>query len=357
MTSELTFSLRSNNDLTTGEFVELAVAAEGAGLDQIWVSDDLFFRSATVMLTVAAGRTDTIRLGTGILNPYTIHPAEMAMFARSLAEVSGGRALLGIAAGAEDFLSWVGIERTRPLSTTREAIAGLRYLLDDRADLRPAGWQADSRMRFGDELQGQIPLYVGAMSPKMLHLSGELADGVLPLLFPPERYGEARALVREGAVSAGRSPDDVDVAACVWCSLGPDRSEARAALARKIAYFGPSFSPHVLDGIGLTADDLMPARDAIDAGRADEALRLLPSDALQLGIAGDADDVVERLGTLIELGARHISFGPPLGPDPMIALDILRTAVIPELRRGTSGRGAGEAVRDDVDLVEAHESP
>lgn len=357
MTSELTFSLRNNNDLTTDEFVELAVAAEEAGLDQIWVSDDLFFRSATVMLTVAAGRTDTIRLGTGILNPYTIHPAEMAMFARTLAEVSDGRALLGIAAGAEDFLGWVGIDRTRPLTTTREAIVGLRYLLDDRPDLRPADWQVDGRMRFGEELAGRIGLYVGAMSPKMLRMSGELADGVLPLLFPPERYGEARSLVREGAVSAGRSPDDVDVAACLWCSLGPDRDEARAALARKIAYFGPSFSPHVLDGIGLTAADLMPARDAIDAGRADDALRLLPSDALRLGIAGDADDVVERLGALVDLGARHISFGPPLGPDPMVAIDILRTAVIPELRRGVPGRRPGEASRDDADLIEVLESP
>lgn len=357
MTSDVTLSLRCNNDLTTAEFVELAVAAETAGIDQIWVSDDLFFRSATVMLTVAAGRTDTIRLGTGIVNPYTIHPAEMAMFVRSLAEVSGGRALLGVAAGAEDFLSWIGIERTRPLSTVRDAITGLRCLLDGRTDLRPAGWQPDSRMRFGAELEGTIGLYVGAMSPKMLRLSGELADGVLPLLFPPERYGEARAHVLDGVSAAGRSPDEVDVAACVWCSIDSDRGDARAALARKIAYYGASFSPHVLDGIGLCADDLMPARAAIDAGRADDAVRLLPSDALQLGIAGDADDVVQRLCALMELGAKHISFGPPLGPDPMAAIDILRTQIIPELRRVASAGGVWEPAPGEGHLVEVRDLP
>lgn len=357
MTSQITLSLRCNNDLTTEEFVGLAEAAEAAGIDQIWVSDDLFFRSATVMLTVAAGRTSTIRLGTGIVNPYTIHPAEMAMFARSLAEVSGGRALLGIAAGAEDFLSWVGLERTRPLSTVREALTALRFLLDGRADLRPDGWQPDSRMRFGADLEGAIGLYVGAMSPKMLRLAGELADGVLPLLFPPERYAEARALVLDGSTAAGRAPDTVDVAACVWCSIDADRAAARAALARKIAYYGASFSPHVLDGLGLRADDLMPAREAIDAGRDDEAVRLLPDDALQLGIAGDTDDVLQRLVGLVELGATHISFGPPLGPDPMAAVDLLRTHVIPELRRIPSSARSSAAVVPPSDLVEAAESP
>lgn len=343
MTDEFTISLRSNNDLTTNEFVELAVAAEEAGIDQIWVSDDLFFRSAPVMLTAAANRTRTIRLGTGIVNPYTMHPAEMAMFARSLAEVSGGRALLGVAAGAEDFLSWIGIERTRPLRTTREMVTGLRYLLDGRTDLRPEGWMTEGRMRFGDDLEGTIGIYVGAMSPRMLRLSGELADGVLPLLFPPERYVEARKLVLEGAADAGRPSADVDVAACIWCSISADRDEARAALARKIAYYGPSFSPHVLDGLGVCADDLKPARTAIDAGDAAEAVRRLPSAVLRLGIAGDASDVLERLESLIDLGAQHVSFGPPLGPDPGEAISLLRKQVIPELRK-IGGRPSLDAV-------------
>ena len=124
----------------------------------------------------------------------------------------------------------------------------------------------------------------------------------------------------------------MDVAACVWCSLAEDRSEARAALARTIAYFGPSFSPHVLEGVGLTAADLAPARAASIEGDHDAAIRLLPEAALRLGVSGNADDVIGRVVGLIEAGADHVSFGPPLGPDMREALEILRVSVIPALR-------------------------
>ncbi len=70
------FSLRLNNDLTIPEYVALAQAAEASGFDQIWVSHDLFLRSAPVILAAIAQATTRIQMGTGILNPYTIHPAE-----------------------------------------------------------------------------------------------------------------------------------------------------------------------------------------------------------------------------------------------------------------------------------------
>src|SRR5690606_29548959 len=126
-------------------------------------------------------------LGTCIVNPYTMHPAEIAMQAAALDELSGGRFALGIAAGAGDFLGWVGIRQERPLAATAEAIRALRALFaGERPALGlrpPAGWGAEAYMRFPTR---QIPIYLGAMSPRMHALIGELADGGLPLLFPPE---------------------------------------------------------------------------------------------------------------------------------------------------------------------------
>jgi 5,10-methylenetetrahydromethanopterin reductase len=167
----------------------------------------------------------------------------------------------------------------------------------------------------------------------MLALSGEVADGVLPLLFPPERYVEARAAVLAAARAAGRSDDDVDVAACVWCSLAEDAREATAALAEKVAYYGASFSPHVLGALGLEQRDLVPAREALARGDHEGARRLVPAAALRLGIAGSVHDVVERCGALVDLGATHVSFGPPLGPDPAAALRLIGSQVLPALRR------------------------
>ena len=116
------FSLRLNNDLTLPDYVALAQAAEAAGFDQFWVSNDLFLRSAPVILAAVAGATSRIELGSCILNPYTIHPSEIAMLAATLDELSGNRFNLGLAAGAADFLAWVGLPIPAPPRTMRATI-------------------------------------------------------------------------------------------------------------------------------------------------------------------------------------------------------------------------------------------
>ena len=92
------FSIRLNNDLPVQEYVALARAAEQAGFDQLWVSDDLFLRGVWPILSACALATSRIGLGTCIVNPATMHPAEIAMQAASLDELSGGRLHLGLGA-------------------------------------------------------------------------------------------------------------------------------------------------------------------------------------------------------------------------------------------------------------------
>src|SRR5258707_7791688 len=110
------FSLRLNNDRPVAEYVRLAQAAETGGFDQFWVSHDLFLRSAPVILAAAAGSTGRIEIGTCIVNPYSQNPAEIAMMAATLDELSGGRFNLGLGAGAADFLKWIGLEQRHPLA-------------------------------------------------------------------------------------------------------------------------------------------------------------------------------------------------------------------------------------------------
>ncbi len=327
-----TFSLRLNNDIGVATFVEMAVVAEGFGFDQIWVSHDLFFRSAPVILAAAAGATSTIGLGTCVLNPYSAHPAEIAMTALTLQELTEGRFLLGLAAGAEDFLAWAGIERAAPLRRTEAAVHAIRALCTggtpETAD--PDGrWTSDAVMRIPAL---PVPIYLGAMSPRMLALTGAVADGALPLLYPPESYSSVRRLIDEGACAAGRAPAALDVAACIWVSVDDDPERARALLARKLAYYGPSFSEFVLHRAGIDPASLAPLRRAMDRGDIDAAVAAVGDDLLSLGIAGTPATIVERCRGLIAAGAGHLSFGPPLGPDPLQAITTLGTEVLPALR-------------------------
>jgi len=322
-------SLRLNNDVGVDEFVELARVAETLGFDQIWLSNDLFFRSAPVVLAAAATATSTIALGTCVLNPFSIHPAEIAMVAATLQEVSRGRFLLGVAAGAEAFLGWAGIEQPAPLRRTHEAIVAIRELCAGRSpagvDGSGDGWHRAARLRMP---AAPTPIYLGAMSPRMLELIGDVADGGLPLLYPPESYRDTMVHVAAGLERSGRTPGDVDVAACIWVSVDERAAAARRPLAEKLAYFGASFGPDILARVGVNPKSLAKLR-GLDAA---DAVAGLPPEMLSLGVSGTPADVVARCRGLLAAGARHVSFGPPLGPDRMRSLRLLGEQVVPALR-------------------------
>ena len=98
------FSLRVNNDLKPAQLVDMAVMAERMGFDQMWVSNDLFLRSAPTMAAMMLQATKKIHIGIGIMNPYSVHVSELAMIGSTLQEASHGRFILGLGAGAADFL-------------------------------------------------------------------------------------------------------------------------------------------------------------------------------------------------------------------------------------------------------------
>jgi len=325
------FSVRFNNDLPVGIYPELARRAEQAGFNAFWVSDDLFLRSVWIILAAAAQATSRIQLGTCIVNPYTQHPAEIAMAAATLDELSGGRALLGISSGADDFLGWVGIRAEHPVTVVSETIGALRRLFDGTAE-HPTGrflgeWSNEAYLRFAAR---RIPIYVGAMSPRMLGLIGSHADGGLPLLFPPEDFAEALGHIRQGAVAAARDLSEVDVAACIWCSVASDRRSAERALREKIAYYGHALSARILDRLGVARAEFDPIQRAMMVDRDPErAMAMVTPKMLRIGVVGSADDLIPRLEGLVASGARHLSFGPPLGPDPLQALDVLGRHVLP----------------------------
>jgi 5,10-methylenetetrahydromethanopterin reductase len=328
------FSLRLNNDRPVSEYIQLAQAAEAAGFDQFWVSDDLFLRSAPVILAAVACATHRIEIGTCIVNPYTIHPAEIAMMAATLDELSGGRFNLGLSSGAADFLQWVGITPAKPRTAVLETVDAVNRLLSGQrapCDGQFLQWRSEAYMRFTPARR--VPVYLGAMSPAMLRAIGAVADGGLPLLFPPEHYANVIAYIREGAALAARDVSDIDIAACVWASVSENREAAQDALKEKIAYYGHALSPLILEQMGLTRDDFATIERAVmTENNIEKAKSLVTPAMMQIGIAGTTGDLIMRLERLVALGVNHISLGPPLGPDLAAALAAVGRDVIPHFR-------------------------
>ena len=340
--SGITFSVRLGGPgRSVSDLTELARLAERSGFDQAWVGNDFLGHPGIAALASMLLGTERITIGSGVLDPVTLHPGQLAQLASGFQELSGGRFILGLGAGSDVFFGLGGIEPPRPVRRVREAIVAIRALtnggspagLDGAAD----GWQPQARIVHPHP----VPIYVGAMGPRLLELTGRLADGALPLCLPPRHVHNVKRQIQLGAAKVGRDVSDLDVAACIWCAIGEDRDEARRLLARHIAAYSGSLSRDALAENGLDPDEFAHVQTLVLEGREDDAIAAVLSSAtmLELGIVGSAGDVVEQCRELLATGLRHISFGPPLGADGAHAIHILGNEVLPALRAAAEETG------------------
>lgn len=330
MTSRLRFSVRWGSGVGAENFRRAAVLAEQLGFDQIWTGSDLFRRSGIVPMTLALDATTRIHVGSSVLNPVSMHPAELAGIAAALQDFSGGRFILGIGAGSSVVLPWAGLSPPPPVPRTRTALRAVRALLEGKSprDVPGAGegWHAAAKLK--DRPAAPTPIYIGAMGPKMLQLAGREADGVIALCLPPTHFHWVKTQVEKG--SGGR---DFDLAVGLWVSLGEDRAAARRMLARAIAHYAGALSMDALAGAGYDTERFLRTQALVTAGDVEGATDMVDDKMLTLGLTGSTIDITERCLDLIDQGARHLSFGNPLGPSPMDTIRLIGEQVLPVLRR------------------------
>jgi 5,10-methylenetetrahydromethanopterin reductase len=185
--------------------VRLARLADSGGFHDLWFADEKFYRDPFVSLTHVAQHTRSIRLGTCVSDPFTRHPALIAMAAASLDEVSNGRAIVGLGAGFSG-LEAMGVQRGRVVRSLRQAVDALRRLwagetvsLEDEAFvLRQANLDFPARH--------DIPILLASASRQVLRLAGEVADEVmLGDLGSAAVLEPALAEVERGAARASRA--------------------------------------------------------------------------------------------------------------------------------------------------------
>lgn len=226
------FALRDDPDLVA--------LAERRGYESVWAAEG--------QGTTAFGRlerwatvTDEISLATGIVNVFSRTPATLAQAAATLDAHSDGRAVLGLGVAHPGVVEeFHGVPFERPLARLREYVDLLgRYLRGD-ASTFDGEFYAPARTAFWDGFEPRrtsIPVYNAALGERNVTLTGEVADGWLPNLYPRSRFETATEWLARGARRAGRSPDEVDVATYVLTSVDDDRARARRAAAEHVAYY------------------------------------------------------------------------------------------------------------------------
>jgi alkanesulfonate monooxygenase SsuD/methylene tetrahydromethanopterin reductase-like flavin-dependent oxidoreductase (luciferase family) len=214
--------------------LERVALADRLGLEAAYTTHIAGRDSLTVLMAYASA-SDRIRLGTGVVPIFSRTPATMAQSAATIDEYSGGRMVLGLGVSHRVTVeNWHGAKIDKPVTQMREYLGGVRAIL--RGTEPPDSERFPTKFAFmGYSAREDLPIYVAALSPNMLRLAGELADGVMLWLCSPSYIRETVIpTVREGLERAGGSPDDFDVVAAVPSALTDDAEAARATFRQEL---------------------------------------------------------------------------------------------------------------------------
>lgn len=298
--------VRLENDpgLTAADSVELAQLAESRHYEMVWVPEGSG-RDSLTQLAFLAGHTRSVKLATGILPIYYRTPMLTAMSAAGLSNLSQGRFVLGLGVGHRPSVEGShGIKFRRPLSHMRETIILARRLLNGEHVSHQGGVFNVEGASLGAAAPGQrVPIYVAALGPQMLELTGELADGVLLNWTASNYLEQAIQYLHRGAQEAGRDPSEIDVAGYVRVAVSDDPEAARASLQEQIVrYASNPFYYNFFQEMGFDRE-LNAAAEAIQQGDMGEAARAISLEMQdQVAVVGDSEQCLKEIEKRRSLG-------------------------------------------------------
>lgn len=330
----LKFSVALQGSYPIRDYIDKAQRIESYGFDEIHVYDDLMFKPTWPLLTLIGEHTDRIQVGPGIITPQIVHPCYHAGNLAELDELTGGRAVCGIARGA--FWEFLGIEKQRkPITMVREAIAVIRRLMSgDRTAFHGEVFTCTEELFFRFQpVRSDIPIFIGTWGPKMCQLAGEVASGVKSDgLWNPDYVSILRENIEIGARRAGRDPDEVEIIAGPLSSISSDREKAKETARRVLAVYLPYLHP-MTEVAGIPAEQIRRVREAAASGDFAEGAKHVSDLAVaKCSVTGTPDDVIPQIEAMQAAGVTHVAFGHCLGPDFDEALDLLGEEVLPHFR-------------------------
>jgi 5,10-methylenetetrahydromethanopterin reductase len=313
-----------NAEYPAAELLELGRLCEELGYDQLWYTDVRLFRECYVGLAALAGRTQRIRLGPGVTDPYSRHPAVTAATIATLDELSGGRALLGLGIGSTGFRE-LGVTTPLPVAALREAVTVIRRLLRGE-EVTFAGKVvslSQGRLQFAP-LRHDIPIYFATHGAQITRLAGEVADGVLVAnTLVPSAIAFLVDQLREGAVRAGRGLDRLDVCLRFEVCIDDDEAAAFAVMRRRVALRLIAGYPRYefLERLDVTLPQaFLDLAAAKDLRQADRAAALLPPEVVERTVlAGRPERVARQVAGALTPEVTRVTIRPHAAPGGSVA--------------------------------------
>ncbi len=306
------------------EYVRLAEMVDPMGFDVVSVYHDLFFQPAIGPLMLLSGHIRSAWLGPAALNPYTLHPVEIAGQIAMLDAATNGRAYLGLARGS--WLHALGLQTDWPMTRLRETIEVVRYLLAGRTDGytgRVFSIARGARLHY-PRVRDRVPITLGTWGERTARRLGALVDEIkVGGSASPSMVARMRQWV----------PPTTGVCAGAVTVVDRDRAAARTLARREVAMYVA-----VVAGLDVTLEDPeWLARIRLHGDDYSSISRDISDTQLdRFAFAGTPDDILHQVHQLQRAGATRIEFGTPHGLDPDTGIRLLGEVVAALLRENVS---------------------
>ena len=311
-------------DLSMPDLMAYARETEALGYDGLWLLEESG-KEAFATLGALATQTTRIRLGTSIVSFYSRTPTLLAMSARTLDELSGGRFALGVGPGGAGFMErGHGVRVERPLRRARETVEIVRGLLTSkRFSFDGECFRIQNfGLREGPAAR-KVPIYLSALNPKMMALAARVADGFIASFPSEEAVEEWSGIVRREAAAAGRDPSQVRMLTLLLTCVDPSDESAVQALRRGLAFYCAAKTYHHIAEISGLGSEVRKVWEAWERRDFEGAARLVTDRiAEKFSLTGSPAACRRRLRTLLDAGVYPIIY--PLPRPGRVAEDYLR---------------------------------
>jgi alkanesulfonate monooxygenase SsuD/methylene tetrahydromethanopterin reductase-like flavin-dependent oxidoreductase (luciferase family) len=315
--------------LAPEEIGGIARLAERLGFSELWLAEDYFFTGGVSGAAFALAATERISVGLGIVSAMVRHPALLAMEISTLSRTSPGRLLPGIGLGVPFWVRQMGLMPDSSLAAMRECVTSVRRLLAGEEVTEEGANFAFRNVRLTYPAQERLPVYMGVIGPKMLELSGEVADGTIgSVLASPQYVTWAREQIAAGQARANRSERHPFVAFAMF-SVSRDGRFAKQAIRQTMAFYLGAMPDNALtDVYGIKEQAIELAKGGPEAVE-----RELPDQWVDdLAIAGEPDECAEKIRRLLDAGADSVALFPVPAERARELVELAAAEVLPRVR-------------------------
>jgi 5,10-methylenetetrahydromethanopterin reductase len=291
---------------------QFAATAEQLGFGELWMPEDYFFNGGVASAVAALGATNTIPVGLGVVSAMARHPAALAMEIATIERLYPGRLRPGIGLGVPHWVRQMGLMPKSQLAALRETVTGVKRLLRGEEVTEEGQVHSFHQVKLTHPLEKQPPVYMGVVGPKMLRLSGEVADATVVSVLAGTTYVRwLRERIAEGQKAAGREGESHRVATFVLYSVDDDAARAREAMRATAAFYLAAMPKSALTDVYGIGDELM---DMYQRGAAEAPSMItqeMPESWIDdLCVAGTPDQVAEKIQALIDAGSDSVCLCP-----------------------------------------------